>query len=142
MYIVLDYAAKGESILWDEQTEQFTSNSISPYNHTSLRYLIRGLIKGLHFIHLHGIVHRDIKPANVLFDTNDNPLLADFGVSTILNQDNQSIKDSQGTDYFMSIESLQGGHDGVLADIWALGVTLYAYAYLTLPFKEHPSKDF
>lgn len=49
-----------------------------------MRRLVRGLLQGLNFIHRHNIVHRDIKPANVLFDREYNPLLADFGVSSIL----------------------------------------------------------
>lgn len=44
------------------------------------------------------------------------------------------MKDSQGTEYFMSPESHDAGHDGKLADIWALGVTIYAFAYLKVPF--------
>jgi len=40
-----------------------------------------GILSGLHDLHSEGIIHRDIKPENVLFDEENRPRLADFGIS-------------------------------------------------------------
>ncbi|CAN5329436.1 hypothetical protein BH09BAC1_BH09BAC1_04650 [soil metagenome] len=40
-----------------------------------------GILKGLSALHSKGIIHRDIKPENILFNEQDNPALADFGIS-------------------------------------------------------------
>lgn len=40
-----------------------------------------GILNGLDDLHSEGIIHRDIKPENVLFDDENRPRLADFGIS-------------------------------------------------------------
>jgi len=42
-------------------------------------------LRGLKAMHDKGIIHRDLKPANLLYDENNIPKLADFGISGFLN---------------------------------------------------------
>lgn len=39
------------------------------------------IAKGVQFLHEHLVIHRDIKSANILFDSDWNPKLADFGLA-------------------------------------------------------------
>lgn len=45
----------------------------------------RHILSGLKAMHDKGIIHRDLKPANLLFDSDNIPKIADFGISGFLN---------------------------------------------------------
>lgn len=52
--------------------------------------------------------------------------IADFGISKILHGSNQKLLDTAGTPAFMSPEICSGeSYSGQLADIWAVGATMY-----------------
>jgi serine/threonine protein kinase/N-acetylneuraminic acid mutarotase len=48
-----------------------------------LRY-VEEAASALHYAHEHGLIHLDVKPANLLLDAQGRLLLADFGVSVLL----------------------------------------------------------
>ena len=57
----------------------------------------------------------------------------------MVNNSDDKIRNSAGTFHFMSPESQKTfsftkGYSGKAADIWALGVTFYAFTFLELPF--------
>ncbi|MBD8043029.1 protein kinase [Arthrobacter sp. Sa2BUA2] len=83
--------------------------------------------------HRAGIAHRDIKPANILTTDYNRPALTDFGISGTMDaEDDEHLG--------MSIpwsppEALTGARvDGVRADIYALGATLYTLLAGRSPF--------
>ena len=99
---------------------------------------MRDLVEGLDHLHQSQICHRDIKPMNILLDQNNVCKLADFGASDFFrNPGSDTFSDSVGTYQFFSPEMCDETIDlysGCAADVWALGVTLYALTYNTLPF--------
>ncbi len=87
--------------------------------------IIKNILKGLSYIHLHNIMHRDIKPENIMFKTfNDlNSLkIIDFGLAT---QSEGQIKQYCGTLKFMSPEVLNDKYYNDSVDTWACGFILY-----------------
>ncbi|GJP39207.1 hypothetical protein CLOM_g23600 [Closterium sp. NIES-68] len=90
--------------------------------------------------HVHGIVHRDIKPENVLLDTrtSDNgktqieACLGDFGLALQIPK-GYMIRGSAGSAPYEAPEVVSSQPYGVTADVWSLGVLLYATLSAKLP---------
>ena len=75
----------------------------------ALPKILRQILQGLADLHSgeNPIIHRDLKPTNVLRDSQDNFLIADFGISQILNNDSTTYESSpnKGTEYWIAPES-------------------------------------
>jgi serine/threonine protein kinase len=95
--------------------------------------IAEGSLNGLAHIHAEHVLHRDIKPENILMD-GDEPKLADFGISRMLDPD-QKASTGIGTLPYMSPEQLYG-KASFPSDQWSFGVTLYEMLTGTLPWHE------
>jgi eukaryotic-like serine/threonine-protein kinase len=73
--------------------------------------------------HRRGVMHGDVKPANVLFTSDGEPLLTDFGVARTLG----AVTSDQvaGTAEYLAPELLDGAHPDARADVYSLGVVCY-----------------
>lgn len=86
------------------------------------------IISALEYCHNLKIIHRDLKPENILIDKNTNSIkISDFGLSTILNNKDEMIKNACGTPNYLAPEIINHafGYLGQAADIWSAGVILY-----------------
>lgn len=93
------------------------------------------ILKGLHDLHKSGIIHRDLKPVNVLFNTEGDALLTDFGISGYLKSRITvrdwlgHVKKIFGTLIYMPPEQLHAGEAflslGPVTDMFAFGVTMH-----------------
>jgi serine/threonine protein kinase len=81
------------------------------------------------------VLHRDLKLQNLLLDSNNNLRLTDFGLSIVLDGDEQLLERC-GTPTYMAPELVTGSPYGYPADIWALGVCLYEMCVGRLPWQE------
>jgi hypothetical protein len=50
-------------------------------NQEGIKNIMRGILKGLEYIHSQMIIHRDLKPKNILINDSDELCIADFGQS-------------------------------------------------------------
>jgi tRNA A-37 threonylcarbamoyl transferase component Bud32 len=73
--------------------------------------------------HRRGILHGDVKPANVLFTSDGEPLLTDFGVARTLGC--RTSDQVSGTAEYVAPELLDGAHPDPRADVYSLGVVCY-----------------
>ena len=81
------------------------------------------LLKGLLFLHYHGICHRDLKPDNILFDEENNLKIADFSLSDYYEG---GLKGICGTPGYMAPEIFSHDIYDEKVDIFSLGVVLYS----------------
>ena len=91
---------------------------------------------GLAHLHLRGLVHRDLKPANVMFDEEDRPKLADFGLarSTAGAGTLTEAGTVLGTAAYISPEQAAGEPAGAASDVYSFGVILFRMLTGALPF--------
>ena len=94
---------------------------------------------GIDYLHDYNIIHRDLKPANILLNDNSSILIADFGISKIL-ENKINSHTMIGTPYYISPEMYKDKNYDKKIDIWALGCILYELATLTVPFNANNLK--
>ena len=70
-----------------------------------------------------GMVHGDVKPENILFDTDKNAKLVDFGLSAM--QSGPGNEKIWGTPYYIAPEKVRRQKSDFRSDIYSLGGTLY-----------------
>ena len=92
--------------------------------------IIAEVARTLSIAHGRNVVHRDIQPGNILFDRNGRTLIADFGLSKHLAQDQSLTVEGQifGCPGYVPPErilNLKTPHDERLEDLYALGALLY-----------------
>ncbi len=91
-----------------------------------IRRYSHALCQALRQLHGCGLVVRDIKPPNILFDSFDQPVLADFGIAEVVSTATRHHTSIKGTFSYMAPETFldpkQAGYPGVgpPADVWAM----------------------
>lgn len=76
---------------------------------------------GLQYLHKAGIVHRDLKPSNILIGNDDEPKLADFGISIRLSHPNVHVMEYM-TAIYASPEHNDALKISTKSDIFSMGL--------------------
>lgn len=101
--------------------------------------LLLPIVDALHYAHQNKIIHRDIKPSNILITGLGTPMLTDFGIAKVLQQDNPSELTGTaaiiGTPEYMAPEQSKGKEIDARADLYALGVVFYEVITGQKPFQ-------
>ena len=99
--------------------------------------LLRTLLSALDYAHARGIVHRDVKRENILFDADNRPLLADFGIalskSDLVRVTTAGL--AVGSSGYMAPEQARGDAVDGRADLYSVGVLAYELLTGDLPFR-------
>jgi BR serine/threonine kinase len=127
LHIVVEHAANGELLdLLVQQKRVPEEVGIE---------MLREIVYALEYLHHHGICHRDLKPENILLDENRRIKIADFGFARWMRQDVAST--ACGSPQYAAPEVIRAQpYAGKLADIWSLGVILYALLAVRFPIAD------
>ncbi|GMF45970.1 unnamed protein product [Phytophthora fragariaefolia] len=156
LVLMLEYAPSGQVMQWFPEEKLYKrgkSKDKSCFSEDELRACVRQLLLGLEYLHENNICHRDLKPENILVGQDGTFKIADFGVAHFFEEDDKEatageaapaagkphrkgyVSTTAGTYAFMGPETLKGGeYSAYAADIWALGITIHALAFGTIPF--------
>lgn len=83
----------------------------------------------------HDLLHRDIKPGNILFNTDGEPKLIDFGLAGSADVSNLHDGTIMGTIRYVAPEKIQRQGETFLSDLYSLGATLYHGLTGHVPFE-------
>ncbi len=99
--------------------------------------VLRSLLSALGYAHARGIVHRDVKRENVLFDADDRPMLADFGIALSRKDDVRLTTAglAVGSSGGMAPEQARGEVVDGRADLYSVGVLAWEMLTGTMPFQ-------
>ena len=94
-------------------------------------------------MHEKGVTHRDLKLENILFDSNFELKVSDFGLSTPLegHEGDGVLRSRVGTEGFRPPEMEKGNYTGLQADIFAIGVILFLMYAASPPFLSTKTSD-
>ena len=125
-YIVMEYVSGGELFNYIVANEKLDEKEAS--------FFFCQLINGIKEIHRKKICHRDIKPENLLLTERKLIKIIDFGLS---NEYVDFLSTQCGSPCYAAPEMIKGKkYNGLLIDLWACGIILFAMLCGYLPFDD------
>eukprot|EP00271_Cylindrocystis_brebissonii_P019844 TRINITY_DN627_c0_g1_i1.p1 TRINITY_DN627_c0_g1~~TRINITY_DN627_c0_g1_i1.p1 ORF type:complete len:288 (+),score=60.15 TRINITY_DN627_c0_g1_i1:505-1368(+) len=125
VYLILEYAAKGEVYKELQKYRQFSEKRSATY--------IASLARALLYCHSKHVIHRDIKPENLLMGLKGELKIADFGWS--VHAPSSRRQTLCGTLDYLPPEMVEGKDHDAWVDVWSLGVLLYEFLFGVPPFE-------
>lgn len=100
-------------------------------------YFFRQMISAIAYCHSFNVCHRDLKPENILITADLQLKIADFGMAALHQTSTHHLATACGSPHYAAPELLKNRqYRGDRADIWSMGVILYAMLSATLPFDD------
>ncbi len=126
-YLVMDMAENGD-LLDYINSRRYLSEHMA-------RSFFTDLVNGMDKCHKMNVVHRDLKCENLLLDSQLRLKIADFGFAR--KHTGKNLETYCGSFAYAAPQVILGDpYHGEKADIWSMGVILYAMVVGRLPFKD------
>ncbi|MCF6250462.1 MAG: bifunctional serine/threonine-protein kinase/formylglycine-generating enzyme family protein [Methylococcaceae bacterium] len=87
--------------------------------------IMQKVLFALQYAHGKGIVHRDIKPSNIMYTSDGDVKIADFGIARLESSTQTQLGTIIGTPGYMSPEQIMGQRVDHHSDIFSAGILLY-----------------
>ena len=128
LYIVSEFMQGGDMFF------HMHDGQIIIFNNEKTKFYILELVLALEYIHSQNMVYRDLKPENILLDSKGHVKLTDFGLSIMLEDEDDKAYTICGTPQYVAPEVLlKKGYDKAI-DWWSLGCVMYEMLVGKLPF--------
>jgi serine/threonine protein kinase len=101
------------------------------FDEEQLKVIAAQLLEAVSGLHARHIFHGDIKLENIVMDDYGALKLIDFGLAEIITE---GSRQGCGSTNYQAPEDLLGRFHSLKADIWAIGITIYALAMGGFPF--------
>jgi len=128
-WLIMDLADGSDLLTWMERAD------FVPMNEEHCRSIAFQLLITMSSIHDAGVAHKDLKLENIVMSPEGVVSIIDFGLA--FNFDGNAIcTDCAGSIEYASPEILLSGEpfSATKADVWSLGVTIFALLYGSFPF--------
>uniref|UniRef100_A0A8C7XCQ2 Serine/threonine-protein kinase PLK4 n=1 Tax=Oryzias sinensis TaxID=183150 RepID=A0A8C7XCQ2_9TELE len=127
VYLVLEMCHNGEM-------SRYLKERKKPFSEDEARHFMHQIVKGMLYLHTHGILHRDLTLSNLLLTSNMNIKIADFGLATQLKLPHEKHFTMCGTPNYISPEVATRSAHGLESDVWSLGCMFFAFLMGRPPF--------
>lgn len=130
IFMVLEYCPGGELFDYIVAKDRLQEEEA--------RMFFRQIVSAVAYIHHKGYAHRDLKPENLLLDEDQSLKLIDFGLAAKPKGGmKEQLQTCCGSPAYAAPELVSGrSYIGSEADIWSMGVLLYALLCGFLPFDD------
>ncbi|VDO43966.1 unnamed protein product [Haemonchus placei] len=128
-FIVMEYCSGGEMFDYIVRKERLEESEA--------RHFFRQLVQAMAYVHSMGYAHRDLKPENLLLTEDLHLKVIDFGLCAKPCSLSRPLDTCCGSPAYAAPELIAGkAYLGNEADIWSMGVLLYALLCGSLPFED------
>ncbi len=128
-YLVMEYL-EGPTLLVAIQQRRQDGRLFIPVEALEL---LKPLASALDYAHDHNVIHRDLKPENTIL-TAHGPVITDFGLAKLLQQEAATVSLVMGTPAYMAPEQIEARPVDRRTDVYALGILLYEMLTGRVPF--------
>lgn len=138
-YIVMQYVP-GETLRKTIDRLSSPSRASSPlpdpeWSISSRVGFLVAVARAAHAMHEQGVVHRDLNPRNLIVTPTGSPMILDFGIAYVPEENLTVSGHVLGTYNYMSPEQIDGVAVDHRSDVWSLGVVAYEFLTELLPFR-------
>lgn len=134
VYLILEMCHNGEM-------NRYLKNRKKPFTEKEARHFMEQIVKGMLYLHSHGILHRDLTLSNLLLSSDMNIKIADFGLAAQLKLPTEKHFTMCGTPNYIAPEIATRSAHGLESDVWSLGCMLYTFLVGRPPFDTDTVKN-
>nr|CAD7458444.1 unnamed protein product [Timema tahoe] len=133
VYIVLELCRRRSMMELHKRRKALTEPEV--------RYFMRQLLLGVHYLHQRKIIHRDLKLGNLFLNDTLELKIGDFGLAARIEFDGERKRTLCGTPNYIAPEILNKKGHSYEVDVWSIGCIMYTLLIGKPPFETSSLKE-